>query len=137
MKRVAFYRRAGRQDGKHTGLKEKIAWRLSKGQATGRELAELFGMPLTEFNVLIAHHIKWKKTVQIEATEWVKGEDGIRDRTYSLGKPPKYVSPRGKERIFTVKAAEQEARGERAKNIERAERRARLIAAGLYIDELG
>lgn len=137
MKRMAFYRRAGRQDSKNAGLKEKVVWKLSKGPATGRELSEQFGLALVDLNRIAAQWLRGKKIVAIEATDWVTGEDGIRDRTYRLVKKPQFVSPPGRTRPCTRRAKEQVLKGEREKNIEKARRRARLIAAGLYIDELG
>ncbi|HCD1471313.1 TPA: regulator, partial [Enterobacter hormaechei] len=42
----------------------------------------------------------------------------------------------GKSRLFTRRAIEQSQEGRRQECIERAARRRRLIAQGLYIDEM-
>ncbi|MGV6478809.1 hypothetical protein ACT2VT_002872 [Pantoea agglomerans] len=55
MKKLAQYRRS---NGPNAGFSEKLAWQLSKGPATGRELAERFGMSLCEFNRLIINTMR-------------------------------------------------------------------------------
>lgn len=49
---------------------------------------------------------------------------------------PKVITPQGKSRLFTRRAIEQSQEGRRQECIERAARRSRLIAQGLYIDEM-
>lgn len=137
MKRVPFYRRAGAV-GEFSGMKERIVWALDKGPATGKELAERLKIDRLYLNRVASSYLRWNKVVVITATDWVMGEDGIRDRTYTLVKKPAVVKPKdAKTRLCTWRAIQQASKGEREKNIEKAKRRARLIAAGLYVDEMG
>ena len=71
----------------------------------------------------------------VESEKWLN-EDGICDRKFSLASKPKVVTPQGKSRLFTRRAIQQSQEGRRQECIERAARRSRLIAAGLYIDEM-
>ena len=135
MKRVAFYRRSGDQSTPLAGMKERVVWRLSKGPATGTELAEIFGITRVQLNHIAT---KWRpneRTSQIVASEWVPLTDGGRDRTYSLASKPKRVTPRGTETKYSTNTILNTNEETRRKNTERAKRRARLIKAGLYIDE--
>lgn len=135
MKRVAFYRRSGDQSTPLAGMKERVVWRLSKGPATGAELAEIFGITRVQLNHIAA---KWRpneRTSQIVASEWVPLPEGGRDRTYSLAGKPKRVTPRGIEAKYSTNTILNTNEETRRKNTERAARRARLIKAGLYIDE--
>jgi hypothetical protein len=104
---------------------------------TGSEIAEKFGVTLIEFN-RVANGIT-RGTGQIaqivESEKWLN-EDGICDRTFDLVTKPKVVTPQGKSRLFTRRAIEQSQEGRRQECIERAARRSRLIAQGLYIDEM-
>jgi len=104
---------------------------------TGSEIAEKFGVTLIEFN-RVANGITRGagQIAQIVASETWLNEDGICDRTFSLASKPKVVTPQGKSRLFTRRAIEQSQEGRRQECIERAERRSRLIAQGLYIDEM-
>ena len=127
MKRTPFYRRPGRT-GQFSGLRERVIWMIqTRGRpVTGSEIAEKFGVTLIEFN-RVANGIT-RGTGQIaqivESKKWLN-EDGICDRTFDLVTKPKVVTPQGKSR-----------EGRRQECIERAARRSRLIAQGLYIDEM-
>lgn len=135
MKRVAFYRRAGDQTTSLAGTKERVAWRLSKGPATGTELAEIFGITRVQMNHIAS---KWKPdeaTSSIKASEWFQLPDGGRDRTYSLERKPRRVTPSGETPRYTRKTFLTASKETKRLNTERAKLRARLIAAGLYIDE--
>ena len=138
MKRTPFYRRPG-LTGKFSGLRERVIWMIqTRGRpVTGSEIAEKFGVTLIEFN-RVANGIT-RGTGQIaqivESEKWLN-EDGICDRTFDLVTKPKVITPQGKSRLFTRRAIEQSQQGRRQECIERAARRSRLIAQGLYIDEM-
>ena len=70
MKRVAFYRRSGDQSTPLAGMKERVVWRLSKGPATGTELAEIFGITRVQMNHIASKWHKNAKTAQIAASSW-------------------------------------------------------------------
>lgn len=135
MKRVAFYRRSGDQSTPLAGMKERVVWRLSKGPATGTELAEIFGITRVQMNHIAAKWHKNTKTAQITASGWYPLADGGRDRTYTLAGKAKVVTPHGYTPKCTLKAILYTSEETRRINTERAKRRARLIKAGLYIDE--
>lgn len=136
MKRPAFYRRSGKQNTRLAGIKERAVWRLSKGPATGAELAETFGISLKLMHNTVATWMRQgKQTITFNASEWVELPNGERDRTYSLGSKVKRVTPQGEEPIFMVGSLKNSSPEVKKLNTERAKRRARLIAAGLYIDE--
>lgn len=138
MKRTPFYRRPGRT-GQFSGLRERVIWMIQTRSrtVTGSEIAEKFGVTLIEFN-RVANGIT-RGTGQIaqivESEKWIN-EDGICDRTFDLVTKPKVITPQGKSRLFTRRAIEQSQEGRRQECIERAARRSRLIAQGLYIDEM-
>lgn len=135
MKRVAFYRRAGDQTTSLAGTKERVAWRLSKGPATGTELAEIFGITRVQMNHIASKWNQYEAVIAIKASEWFQLPDGGRDRTYSLERKPKRITPRGETPRYTRKTILTASKESKRLNTERAKRRARLIAAGLYIDE--
>lgn len=135
MKRVAFYRRSGDQSTPLAGMKERVVWRLSKGPATGTELAEIFGITRVQMNHIASKWHKNTKTAQIAASGWYPLADGGRDRTYTLTGKPKLVTPQGDTPKFTRNTILYSSEETRRVNTERAKRRARLIKAGLYIDE--
>lgn len=135
MKRVAFYRRAGDQTSSLAGMKERIVWRLSKGPATGAELAQIFGITRVEMNQRAWDVIRNNTVVEIAASEWFQLAEGGRDRTYTLARKPKLVTPTGDTPKYTRKTILNTNEESRRINTEKAKRRARLIAAGLYIDE--
>lgn len=138
MKRTPFYRRPGRT-GQFSGLRERVIWMIqTRGRPiTGSEIAEKFGVTLIEFN-RVANGIT-RGTGQIaqivESEKWIN-EEGICDRTFDLVTKPKLVTPQGKSRLFTKRSIAQAASGNRQKCIDKAARRRRLIASGLYIDEM-
>lgn len=136
MKRVAFYRRSGKKS-PLCGLKEKVVWQLSKRPMTGRELCAVFGLSLAEFNRAVKNCLKNHGTAHIHASEWVRGADGLHDRTYTLVNVGYSYPTAGKSVIISRRSRELAQNGEREKNREAAKRRARLIKAGLYINELG
>lgn len=136
MKRLAFYRRGGVKNAPLAGLNERVAWRLSKGQATGAELAEIFGITTVMMNRMMGKLMQFNSVVHITSSDWVDLEGGGRDRTYTLiGKARRLAKPGGNPRRTpnSLRNANEETR---RKNTERAARRARLMKAGLYIPEL-
>jgi len=136
MKRVPLYRRTGRK-GKLSGLKERIVWQLSKRPMTGRELCAVLDVELKELNKAMYHTLKRTSTVHITASEWVTGADGLSDRTYTLERKARLVVPQGKTRIFTLNSMKHMGEDKKQEAIAAAKRRARLIKAGLYINEMG
>lgn len=139
MRKTAFYRRPGKA-GTFTGVKERVIWMIqTRGRpVTGSEIAAVFGVTLQEFNHSAARTLTRGAghVAKIEASPTWKTEDGITDRHFALVKPPAVVIPQNpKSRLFTKKSFGYCARGLREECIEKAERRARLIKAGLYIDE--
>lgn len=138
MKRMPFYRRPGKK-GKFSGLKERVIWMINKRgrPVTGAEIAEVFGVTLIEFNRCANGLTRGNgRIVELVVSEKWVNEDGVADRSFSLKGSPKVITPVGKSRLFTKRAIAQAAKGQRELNIERAARRSRLIAAGLYIDEM-
>lgn len=134
MKKIAQYRRS---NGPNSGFSEKLAWQLSKGPATGRELSAKLGISLIEFNRLILNTMqRGGQTLQIEASNLVRLEGGSIDRTYTLIRKPRRVAP------MPVKSMVINYRNDRsdeaiAKFRKAAERRARLIASGIYLECMG
>lgn len=138
MKRTPFYRRPGRT-GKFSGLRERVIWMIqTRGRpVTGSEIAEKFGVTLIEFNRVANGITRGSGQIaQLVASETWLNEDGICDRTFNLVTKPKVVTPQGKSRLFTRRAIEQSTDERRKQCIEKASRRSRLIALGLYIDEM-
>ena len=135
MKRVAFYRRSGNQSTKLAGMKERVVWRLSKGPATGTELAAIFDITRVEMNRIASKWHKHEKTARISAGEWFKLPEGGQDRVYTLVSKPKRVTPQGETPKYTRKTILNANEETRRINTEKAKRRARLIKAGLYIPE--
>ncbi|WP_225613748.1 hypothetical protein [Pantoea sp. PNT01] len=91
MKKVAQFRRS---NGPNAGFSEKLAWQLSKGPATGRELAQQLGMTLSEFNRLVIHIMRrGGETLQVEPSNQVCLGGGSIDRTYTLVRNPRRVAP--------------------------------------------
>lgn len=140
MKRVPYYRHAGRP-GKFSGMRERASWFIHKngGRATGAELANLLGITLIEFNRVARTITRGGLVANIVASPTWKTESGIVDRHFTMMSPPRYIAPTsGSAKIprFTVKTILLSSDETRRKNIERAARRRRLIAAGHYIDEM-
>ena len=139
MKRVAHYRNG--RPGPMSGMSEKCYWYLaSHGKtATGSELAAFLKISLTEFNnrcrVLTRNN---GMVANITASETWQTESGLVDRRFTLHGKPRFVAPSpGKKqtRYFTKRSIEYSKSNSQAIRLERAERRARLIGSGLYIDE--
>ena len=104
---------------------------------TGSEIAEKFGVTLVEFNRVANGITRGEgRIAQLIASETWLNEDGICDRTFDLITRPKVITPQGKTRLFTKRSMAQAASGNRQKCIDKAARRRRLIASGLYIDEM-
>lgn len=138
MKRTPLYRRPGRT-GQFSGLRERVIWMIqTPGRpVTGSEIAEKFGVSLIEFN-RVANGITRGdgQIAQIVASDTWLNEDDVCDRSFNLVTKPKVVTPQGKSKLFTRRAIEQSQEGRRQECIARAARRRRLIAKGLYIDEM-
>lgn len=134
MKKVAQFRRS---NGANAGFSEKLAWQLSKGPATGRELAERLGMTLSEFNRLVIHIMRrGGETLQVEASNQISLGGGYIDRTYKLVRNPRRVaSPPCKPMVINYRNDCSEEAKKRHR--EAAKRRARLIASGLYLECMG
>ena len=134
MKKVAQFRRS---NGPNAGFSEKLAWRLSKGPATGCELAEWMGITLREFNRLILNTIRHGgKTLQVEASNPVCLGGNSVDRTYTLVRRPRRVAPQSLPPMVINQSND---RSEEAIHRHRAaaKRRARLIASGIYMECMG
>lgn len=134
MKKLAQYRRS---NGPNAGFSEKLAWQLSKGPATGRELAERFGMSLREFNRLIINTMRHGgETLQVEASNPVCLDGNSIDRTYMLIRRPRRVA---RQALPPMVINQSNDRSEEAIQRHRvaAKRRARLIASGIYMECMG
>lgn len=136
MKKCPFYRRPGKK-GKFTGLKERVIWMIQTRAVpvTGAEIAEKFGVTLKEFNRIANTLTRGDQTVKVVASATWKTETGIVDRYFSIESQPRHLAPSGTIKPFNRKGRSQLAKNEHQECIDRAARRARLIAAGLYIDE--
>ncbi|KMK11700.1 hypothetical protein ABW09_24725 [Pluralibacter gergoviae] len=140
MKRVAHYRNG--RPGRMAGMSEKCYWYLAShnNTATGAELAAFLKISLPEFNNcarVLTRNSGMVANITASAT-W-KTESGIVDRRFTLNGKPKFVAPQPTEkqyRYFTKRSAEYAQISSREICIAQAQRRAQLIAAGLYIDEL-
>jgi len=134
MRKIAHYRRS---HGPNAGFSEKLAWQLSKGPATGRELAERFGMSLREFNNLINSTLRrGGDTLQVEASNPVCLGGNAIDRTYTLIRRPRRVA---RQALPPMMINPRNDRSEEAIQRHRAaaKRRARLIASGIYMECMG
>ncbi|MEN4766026.1 hypothetical protein [Pantoea agglomerans] len=134
MKKVAQYRRS---NGPNAGFSEKLAWRLSKGPATGQELANWMGITLREFNRLILNTMRHGgKTLQVEASNPISLGGNALDRTYTLVRRPRRVAPQALPPMVINQSND---RSEEAIKCHRAaaKRRARLIASGIYMECMG
>lgn len=143
MKRIAHYRRTGRKlaDGSQSpraGLREKMVWALwPDKKLTGSQLAERFGITLVEFNrALGANAINSKVSKIIAGERFLIPGTKRSDRYYWLGGKPEFVAPQVtpaktlmiSKRTNICPEAEREAK-------RKAEKRRKLIAAGIYIEE--
>ena len=99
-------------------------------------MAETFGISLKLMHNTVATWMRQgKQTITFNASEWVELPDGQRDRVYTLAGKPKRITPQGEEPIIMLGSLKNSSPEVKRLNTERAKRRARLIAAGLYIDE--
>jgi len=134
MKKLAQYRCS---NGPNAGFSEKLAWQLSKGPATGRELAARFGITLREFNRLINSTLRrGGETLQVEASKPVSLGGNAIDRTYTLVRRPRRVAPQALPPMVINQSND---RSEEAIKRHRAaaKRRARVIASGIYMECMG
>lgn len=137
MKKIAMYRRG--RGCPNDGFKEKVTYQLSKRPMTGSELASILKMSLREFNHVISPEIRRTKVATITASEWTTDSEGNRDRTFTLTSSPKRIAPKvtpQKTIVISWKSFAEAGEEQRQKNILAAQRRARLIKAGLWITEL-
>lgn len=135
MKKTPFYRR--RTGCKNDGFKELACWQLSKRAMTGMELAKILKMTVTDLHAQMRWQVGANQTATIEASEWITDSEGNRDRIYTLTSRPQRITPKaGKTIVVSVRSFSLANEEQRQKNIIAAQRRARLIAAGLYITEL-
>ncbi|MCU5775071.1 hypothetical protein N5923_23565 [Erwiniaceae bacterium BAC15a-03b] len=137
MRKIAMYRRG--RGCPNDGLREKVAWQLSKVPMTGKELAAIFRMEPRELHKALGSHFDRTKVATITATEWTTDSEGNRDRTYTLTASPKRIAPKvtpKKTIVVSWKAFAESGEEQRQENILAAQRRARLIKAGLWITEL-
>lgn len=141
MIKVAHYRRGGRkatkQRARFFGIKERMHWILSKeGAMSGTELAKRLGLELPELNYSINYTYFEDETSQIRVDGWYKTPEGFKDGVYYLvGKPKRVAAKPQRKQGMVISHRQKISDDDRQKNTERAARRARLIAAGLYIDE--
>jgi len=134
MKKVAQFRRS---TGANAGFSEKLAWQLSKGPATGRELAERLGMTLSEFNRLVLHIMRrGGETLQVDASNQICLGGGSIDRTYTLTRNPSRVAP-PPCKPMVINHSNDCSEEAKKRNREAAKRRARLISSGLYLECMG
>lgn len=135
MKQNPFYRRG--KGSPYDGFKERACWQLSKGPMTGAELGAILKMTPREVHIQMRYQLRETQTASFSAGEWEIDSEGNRDRTYTLKSRPRRIIPRaGKTITISTKAFGMSGDDQRQKNIIAAQRRARLIAAGLYITEL-
>ncbi|ORM72407.1 hypothetical protein HA48_14730 [Pantoea wallisii] len=130
MRKIAHYRRNNHPN---SGFKERLAWQLSKGPKTGRELCALFNMSLAEFNSNIQDLLRRPgETMKVEASDPVKVGRAI-DRTYTLARKPRRVLPTTRnDCCVSRKQLVNRSEEKRRQCTEAAQRRERLMKAGLY-----
>lgn len=131
MRKIAHYRRNNHPN---SGFREKLSHQLSTGPKTGRELCALFHMSLAEFNHNIRDCLRRQgETLQLEASDPVKVGRAI-DRTYTLARKPRRVLPTTRnDCCVSLKQMVNRSEEKRQECIEAAQRRARLIEAGLWV----
>ena len=127
MRKLAQYRRNTHPN---SGFKEKVAWQLSKGPRTGRELSALFHMTLGEFNGLMRGCLRGK-TVVIKASAPVP-VDGCTDFTYTLVSTRCIMRSHRETMIVSRRSFAERGEDIRQQNIIAAEKHARLISRGWY-----
>ena len=139
MKRIAHYRKG--RPGALSGMSEKCYWYLAthNNKATGSELAAFLKITLRQFNNSARILTRGDGMVaNITASETWKTESGHVDRLFTLHGRPKYVTPKptgSQYKYYTKRSIEYSKTSCRDECLERAQRRARLISAGLYINE--
>ncbi|KNC11545.1 hypothetical protein AC790_13320 [Pantoea sp. RIT-PI-b] len=114
----------------NNGFKEKVVWQLSKHPMTGRELSALFHMSLGEFNSLMRGCLRGKTAV-ITASDPVP-VDACTDYTYTLISTKRTTHINPKAIVVSWRAFGMATNDSQRINTEAAQRRARLIDAGLY-----
>lgn len=136
-----FYRRGGMPTTNplREGMRERIVWRLSKGEASRNELAGKFGMSKRDMSSYMADMMK-SKMLEIEAGEWFPTPDGKRDRFYRLvrvvGSKARPKPQRQNGRAFSTRAMSCQNEETKMECIAAAKQRAKLIKAGIYSDAL-
>lgn len=137
MKRVGFYRRVG-QAGPNAGLKEKIVWQLSKRPMTPTELAQILGAERYRVVDNIRDMVKDSGVAKVSKGAEVMRENGTVEHLYHYDGPGDRIFPKaGKPMLVSGRSAMRTDPKVREEHLEKAKRRARLIKAGLYIDEMG
>lgn len=121
------YRRNGRPN---QGFKEKAVYQLSKGPRTGRELSALFHMSLGQFNSLMRGCLRGETAV-ITAADPVP-VDGCTDFTYTLVSTKRKTCSNPKSIVVSWRSFGMATNDSQKRNTEAAQRRARLIKAGIY-----
>jgi len=121
------YRRNGRPN---QGFKEKVVHQLSKGPPTGRELSALFHISLGQFNSLMRGCLRGETAV-ITAADPVP-VDGCTDFTYTLVSTKRKTCSNPKSIVVSWRAFGMATSDSQKRNTEAAQRRARLIKAGIY-----
>lgn len=97
---------------------------------TGSELAKILKMSLRDFNHNMNPGLRRTKVAEISASDWFTDSEGNSDRTYTLVSKPKRVIPTGRPINYSKKHFSGD--DQRQKNILAAQRRARLMDAGLW-----
>lgn len=137
MKRQPFYRRERKGC---QSYKERIIWQLSKGVMTGRQLCHVLKLTRRELYGAMYDSMKGGKVVLVERFDRYVDDLG-EDWHYRLVETPKFVAPKVSSArqniIISSRRYGRNHEEDRRRNTEKAAIRARLIEAGLYIDELG
>ncbi|MCA7012487.1 hypothetical protein LF934_07485 [Dickeya dadantii] len=130
-----FYRRGGNQ-GRNSGLREKIAWQLSKRPMSGQELADILNVPLPQLRSALSHIERQTAVMELSISDW-QIIDGIRDRVYTLVRVGQRARPKAsqaKKIIISARSASNENPDARREGRKRARELARRIADGTYHD---
>lgn len=127
MRKLPQYRRNAAPN---SGFKERVVWQLSKGPKTGRELSALFHMSLGQFNSIMRGCLRGETAV-ITASDPVP-VDGCTDFTYTLVSTKRITHKNPKAIVVSWRAFGMATNDSQRINTEAAQRRARLIKAGLW-----
>ena len=127
MRKLAQYRRNAAPN---SGVKERAVCQLSKGPKTGRELSALFHMSRGQFNSIMRGCLRGETAV-ITATDPVS-VDGCTDFTYTLVSTKRITHKNPKAIVVSWRAFGMATNDSQRINTEAAQRRARLIKAGLW-----